>query len=64
MLGIIFGIIGGFVIVKLLWRVVTLPFRLIGRLLGIKPQRHDGALDVPVTEYNEFDWWQDNQGLK
>ena len=63
MLGIIFGIIGGFVIVKLLWRVVTLPFRLFGRLLGIKPQRHDSALDVPMTEYNEFDWWQDNQGF-
>lgn len=22
--------------------------------------KHD---DVPHTEYDEFDWWQDNQGL-
>ena len=63
MIGIIFGIIGSFVIVKLLWRIITLPFRLIGRLLGIKPQRHVRTLDVPMTEYNEFDWWQDNQGF-
>ncbi|MBQ7670688.1 MAG: hypothetical protein IJS45_08210 [Clostridia bacterium] len=63
MLGIIFGIIGSFVIVKLLWRIITFPFRLIGRMLGFRPQRRRRALDVPMTEYDEFDWWQDNQGF-
>ncbi len=30
------------------------------RIASDRKDKHD---DVPYTEYDEFDWWQDNQGL-
>ena len=50
---------------KLVTFVLCIPIWIIQLLLGIGGKsassgKHD---DVPYTEYDEFDWWQDNQGL-
>lgn len=50
-IGIIFGIIGAIVIVRAAWWLICLPFRL---LFGSRRR---------VYYYDEFDWWQDNQGF-
>lgn len=33
------------------------------RLFHSSQNKHIKKDDVPHTEYDEFDWWQDNQGL-
>ena len=52
MIGIIFGIIGAVVVLRAAWWLITLPLRV---LTSYRRPR--------VYYYDEFDWWQDNQGF-
>lgn len=57
-----FAVIG---VLKLVITILCIPIGIIKALLGSGSPRtsHSGHDDVPRTEYDEFDWWQDNQGL-
>lgn len=44
-----------FVVVALIWLVV----KILRDVLGLKPRRSRHIEDY----WDEFDWWQDNQGL-
>ena len=57
-----FAVIG---VLKLVITILCIPIGIIKALLGSGSPRtsHSGCDDVPHTEYDEFDWWQDNQGL-
>jgi|GEM_PF-2507475 len=50
--------------VKFVFFIVTAPFRVLRRILFGRPAERDiYVYDVPEQEYDEFDWWQDNQGF-
>ncbi len=57
-----FAVIGA---LKLVITILCIPIGIIKAFLESDSQRtsHSGRDDVPRTEYDEFDWWQDNQGL-
>ena len=60
------GFVGAYAAVKIVRWALTLPFKLLWRLIaGKRPRsyRRDRFDDTPMTEYDEFDRWQDNQGL-
>ena len=61
MISLFFVIIGIYAIFKIAWRLITLPFRLLG--IGSRRKNYRYRDDTPMTEYDEFDWWQDNQGF-
>lgn len=48
----IFGIIGTVVLIRAVWWLITLPLRVLTR--DRRPR---------VYYYDEFDWWQDDQGF-
>ena len=58
-LSIIFTYLG----LKCIWRIITFPIRLIGRLLSGGRRRRYRAYDVYETEDDEFDWWLDDRGI-
>ncbi len=67
---IIWGsIIAAYLVLKLLWVVLTAPFRVIRDVRNMKREkklREKGYIIIrerPREYYDEFDWWQDNQGL-
>lgn len=51
MLSAFFSILGIYVVVRTIWRIITFPFR---RAASRCQKRY---------YYDEFDWWQDNQGF-
>jgi hypothetical protein len=51
--------------VKFIWIILTLPFQVVYKCSneGKSSPKKEKQDDATHTEYCEFDWWQDNQGL-
>lgn len=55
-------------VVKLIGIIICLPFTIISAFVDdgkdkSKDEKQKKKDDVPYTEYDEFDWWQDDQGF-
>jgi len=63
------ALIAAWFAIKLVWVCITAPFRVARDIANMKREkklREQGYIIIreqPKVYYDEFDWWQDNQGF-